>query len=127
MPGTAIVTDKAAGAIGPYSQAMKLGNLVFASGQIALKPATGKLVEGDVSAQTDQLMTNLKAILDASGSSIGQIVKTTCFLTDIGTFTQFNEVYARHMGDNQPARSTVQVAGLPAGAQVEVECIAECD
>lgn len=127
MPGEAVSTDKAAGAIGPYSQAMKLGNLVFVSGQIALDPATGKLVEGDVAAQTDRLMTNLKAILEASGSSIDRVVKTTCFLTDISAFAEFNEVYGRHMGSNQPARSTIQVAGLPAGAAVEVECIAECD
>lgn len=126
MPGEAVATDKAPGAIGPYSQAVKLGTLVFTAGQIPLDPATGQLIEGDIQAQTERVMENVKAVLEASGSSIGQVVKTTCFLTDLANFAAFNEVYARYMGSNRPARSTVQVAALPAGAQVEVEVIAEC-
>lgn len=126
MAGEIVATDKAPGAIGPYSQAVKLGNLVFTAGQIPLDPATGQLVEGDIQAQTERVMENVKAVLDAAGSSIDQVVKTTCFLTDLGNFAAFNEVYARYMGNNRPARSTVQVAALPAGAQVEVEVVAEC-
>lgn len=126
MAGEIVATDKAPGAIGPYSQAVKLGNLVFTAGQIPLDPATGQLVEGDIQAQTERVMENVTAVLDAAGSSIDQAVKTTCFLTDLGNFAAFNEVYARYMGNNRPARSTVQVAALPAGAQVEVEVVAEC-
>lgn len=127
MPGEIISTDKAPGAIGPYSQAIKLGNLVFTAGQIPLDPATGQIVEGDITAQAERVMMNLVAILEAAGSSIDRVVKTTCFLSDLGNFSAFNEVYARYMGANRPARSTVQVAALPAGAMVEVEAIAECD
>jgi reactive intermediate/imine deaminase len=126
MPGEIISTEKAPGAIGPYSQAIKLGNLVFTAGQIPLDPATGQIVEGDITAQADRVMKNVVAILEEAGSSINNVVKTTCFLTDLGNFAAFNEVYARYMGANRPARSTVQVAALPAGAMVEVETIAEC-
>jgi 2-iminobutanoate/2-iminopropanoate deaminase len=127
MPGEIISTDKAPGAIGPYSQAIKLGNLVFTAGQIPLDPATGQIVEGDIKAQAERVMMNVVAILDEAGSSINQVVKTTCFLTDLGDFAAFNEIYARYMGANRPARSTIQVAALPAGALVEVETIAECN
>jgi len=127
MPGEIISTDKAPGAIGPYSQAIKLGNLVFTAGQIPLDPATGQLVEGDITAQTERALQNLVAILEEAGSSIDRVVKTTCFLTDLGNFAAFNEVYAKFMGANRPARSTIQVAALPAGAMVEVEAIAECE
>lgn len=125
MAGEIVQTDNAPGAIGPYSQAMKVGNLVYTAGQIPLDPATGQLVEGDVTAQSERVMKNVAAILEAAGSSMDNIVKTTCFLTDLANFAAFNEVYAKHMGDNRPARSTIQVAGLPAGAQVEVEVVAE--
>jgi len=122
-----ISTDKAPGAIGPYSQGIRSGKLVFTAGQIPLDPESGKLVEGDITAQTEQVMRNLAAILDAAGSSLSRVVKTTCFLANLDDFAKFNEVYGRHFGDNRPARSTIQAGRLPAGAMVEVECIAECD
>ena len=121
-----VVTDKAPGAIGPYSQAIKCAGMVYTAGQIALDPLTGKIVEGDVSAQTERVMQNLQAVLEAAGSSFDQVVKTTCFLQDLNDFASFNEVYGRYFSSNRPARSTVQVAKLPAGSLVEVECIAEC-
>jgi 2-iminobutanoate/2-iminopropanoate deaminase len=126
MATSVVATDKAPGAIGPYSQAIKCGNLVYTAGQIPLDPATGKLVEGDIAAQTEQVMKNLQAILEASGSSLGQVVKTTCFLTNLDDFAAFNEVYGRYFSEHKPARSTVQAVRLPAGANVEVECVAEC-
>ena len=126
MAAEVVATDKAPGAIGPYSQAIKLGGLVFTAGQIPLVPATGTLVEGDVTAQTEQVMRNLAAVLEAAGSSLARVVKTTCFLENLDDFAAFNAVYGKHMGDNRPARSTVQVAKLPAGARVEVEAIADC-
>jgi 2-iminobutanoate/2-iminopropanoate deaminase len=126
MATSVVATDKAPGAIGPYSQAIKVGNLVFTAGQIPLDPATGKLVEGDIKAQTEQVMKNLNAILEASGSSLSKVVKTTCFLANLDDFAAFNEVYGSYFSDNKPARSTVQAARLPAGANVEVECVAEC-
>lgn len=126
MAHEVISTDKAPGAIGPYSQAVKLGNLVFTAGQIPLDPATGKLVEGDIRAQTEQVMLNLAAVLDAAGTSLARVVKTTCFLANLDDFAAFNEVYGNHFGDNKPARSTIQAARLPAGASVEIESIADC-
>jgi 2-iminobutanoate/2-iminopropanoate deaminase len=127
VPAEVVSTANAPGAIGPYSQAIKLGNLVFTAGQIPLDPATGQVVDGDIKAQTERVMKNVSAILDEAGSSIHKVLKTTCYLTDLGDFAAFNEVYARYMGSNRPARSTVQVAALPAGALVEVETIAECE
>jgi 2-iminobutanoate/2-iminopropanoate deaminase len=127
VPAEVVSTANAPGAIGPYSQAIKLGNLVFTAGQIPLDPATGQVVDGDIKAQTERVMKNVSAILDEAGSSISKVLKTTCYLTDLGDFAAFNEVYARYMGSNRPARSTVQVAALPAGALVEVETIAECE
>jgi len=126
MAAEVVATDKAPSAIGPYSQAVKLGTLVFTAGQIPLDPATGKLVEGDIKAQTERVLLNLTAVLEAAGSSLNRVVKTTCFLTDLGDFGEFNEVYAKHFGSHKPARSTIQAAKLPAGASVEVECIADC-
>ena len=126
MAGEIISTDNAPGAIGPYSQAVKLGNLLFTAGQIPLDPATGQIVEGDIKAQTERVMQNVVAILDAAGSSIDQVVKTTCFLADLNDFAAFNEIYASYMGSNRPARSTIEVSALPAGALVEVETVAEC-
>jgi 2-iminobutanoate/2-iminopropanoate deaminase len=126
MAHDVIATDKAPGAIGPYSQAIKLGNLVFTAGQIPLDPATMKLVEGDIQAQSEQVMKNLAAVLEAAGTSLSRVVKTTCFLANLDDFAAFNEIYGKHFGDNKPARSTVQAARLPAGAGVEVECIADC-
>jgi 2-iminobutanoate/2-iminopropanoate deaminase len=121
-----IATEKAPGAIGPYSQAVKVGTFVFTAGQIPLDPATGKLVEGDIAAQTEQVMQNLSAVLEAAGTSLSRVVKTTCFLANLDDFAQFNEVYGRYFGESKPARSTIQAARLPAGATVEVECVADC-
>ena len=126
MAGEIVATDKAPGAIGPYSQGMKLNGVVYTAGQIPLDPSTMQLVEGDVQAQAEQVMKNLTAVLEAAGSSLSKVVKTTCFLVDLGDFAAFNEIYGKHMGDNRPARSTIQVAALPAGARVEVEAIADC-
>ncbi|HEX2280875.1 MAG TPA: RidA family protein [Thermomicrobiales bacterium] len=126
MAHEVVATEKAPAAIGPYSQGMRLGGLVFTAGQIPLDPSSGKLVEGDVTVQAEQVMKNLAAVLEAGGSSLSRVVKTTCFLVDLDDFAAFNEVYGRHMGDSRPARSTIQVAKLPAGARVEVEAIADC-
>jgi reactive intermediate/imine deaminase len=108
----------------PYSQAVVSGELVFVSGQLGLDPATGKLVDGGVPAQTEQLLRNMTAILEAGGSSLAQIVKTTVFMVDLAEFAAMNEVYARTFSAPFPARSTFQVAALPGGAAVEIECIA---
>jgi 2-iminobutanoate/2-iminopropanoate deaminase len=127
MPKEIVATDKAPAAIGPYSQAVKFGDLVFTSGQIPLDPGSGKLVEGDITVQAEQVLTNLRALLEESGTSIDKVIKTTCFLTNLDDFQTFNDIYARYFGDSQPARSTVQVARLPAGAIVEIECMAELE
>ena len=118
-----IQTDRAPQAIGPYVQAVRIGDLVFTSGSIPLD-LDGTLVEGDVRVQTEQAMANLAAVLEAAGTSLAYAVKTTCFLADMNDFAAFNEVYARWVGDAKPARSTVQVARLPKDALVEVECVA---
>ena len=119
-----ISTENAPGAIGPYSQAIKVGEQVFLSGQIPIDPTTGEFVSDDVSEQTEQVLRNLSAVLEASGSDLGNVVKTTVFLADMGDFAAMNEVYAKSFGGNKPARSTVQAAGLPKGARVEIDCIA---
>lgn len=119
-----IHTDKAPAAIGPYSQAVVTGSLVFTSGQIPLVPETGEMKEGCIRCQTKQVMQNLQAVLEAAGSSLDCVVKTTCFLADINDFTAFNEVYAEFI-QGKPARSCVAVKDLPKGAKVEVEVIAE--
>lgn len=121
---TPIHTDHAPAAIGPYSQAMAVGDFVFCSGQIPIDPASGELVEGDVAVQTDRVMHNLAAVLAAAGCSLADVVKTTVFLSDMGNFTAMNEVYGRHFGDHRPARATVAVAGLPKAVDVEIEVIA---
>ena len=107
----------------PYNQAIRVGDLVFVAGQLGLKPGD-KTVEGDITEQTEQVMRNLTAILDAAGSSLDRLVKTTVFLQRLDDFAAMNEVYARHVGDRPPARSTVEVAGLPSGALVEIEAVA---
>lgn len=117
-------TDRAPAAIGPYVQAVATSDLVFCSGQIPVVPATGELVGGDVTAQTEQVLANLSAVLGAAGSSFARVLKTTVFLADMKDFAAMNDVYARHFGDHRPARSTVQVAALPRGSRVEIECIA---
>ena len=119
-----IATDRAPAAIGPYSQAIVANGLVFTAGQIPLDPATLTLVEGDVTVQTEQVMRNLEAVLAAAGTSFARVVKTTCFLADLADFPAFNAVYGRAFPTSPPARSTVQVARLPMGALVEVECVA---
>jgi 2-iminobutanoate/2-iminopropanoate deaminase len=108
----------------PYSQAMVTGDLVFVSGQVPIDPATGSLVEGGVAAQTEQVLRNVQAVLEAAGSGLAHALKTTVFLTDLGTFGEMNEVYARHLTAPFPARSTFEVSALPAGASIEIECIA---
>ena len=123
MTKRAITTPKGK-AIGPYSLAIQSGEFVFISGQIPLDAATGKLVEGDVSAQAKQCLENLKSILDAAGQSFADVVKTTIFLTSMGDFAAVNEVYKGYVGEPYPARSTIAVAGLPMGALVEIEMIA---
>jgi len=119
-----ISTDKAPGAIGPYSQAIKTGGMVFCSGQIPIDPATGEFVSNDVVEQTEQVLKNLSAVLDAAGTNLGNVVKTTVFLADMGDFAAMNEVYGRYFGENKPARATVQAARLPKDARVEIDCIA---
>lgn len=119
-----IATPAAPAAIGPYSQAIASGNLVFASGQIALDPASGQLVQGDVQAQTQRALENLSAVLQAAGSSLGQVVKTTVFLTSMANFAAMNEIYGQYFTGEPPARSTIAVAELPRNALVEVEAIA---
>lgn len=118
-----ISTNYAPAAIGPYSQAIVCGNMLYTSGQIPLDPDTGVLIQGDVRVQTERVMKNLKAVLEAAGTSFDQIVKTTCFLSDMADFGAFNEVYARYI-TSAPARSCVAVKDLPKGALVEVEVIA---
>jgi len=120
----AVSAPNAAKPIGPYSPAIRAGNLLFISGQVAFDPATGALVDGDISAQTDQVMRNIGALLQAGGSDFAHVVRTTVYLADMGEFTKMNEVYARYMVDPPPARSTVQVARLPRDARVEIDVIA---
>jgi 2-iminobutanoate/2-iminopropanoate deaminase len=117
-------TEKAPAAIGPYSQAIAAGNFLFTAGQIALDPATGQIVQGDVTAQAERVMRNLTAVLENAGASWSDVVKTTVYLQDMADFPRVNEVYGRMIGDARPARSTVQVAGLPRGVLVEIDAVA---
>ncbi|MDM7923731.1 MAG: RidA family protein [Pyrinomonadaceae bacterium] len=119
-----ISTEKAPGAIGPYSQAIKTNGMVFCSGQIPIDPATGEFVSEDVSEQTHQVFKNLSAVLEAAGASLNSVVKTTVFLADMNDFAAMNEVYGQYFSENKPARATVQAARLPRDAKVEIECIA---
>ena len=120
-----ITTDKAPAAIGPYAQANRAGGFIFTSGQIPLDPETGELVPGPVEVQTERVLENIKAVLEAAGSGMNRVVKTTVFLADLGDFAKMNEVYARYFhGGALPSRSTVQVAALPKGALVEIEAVA---
>ena len=122
-----VATERAPRAIGPYSQAVRSGNFLFASGQIPIDPATGEFVAGGITEQTEQVMRNVSAILEAAGAGLQQIVKTTVFLADMDDFTAMNEVYGRYFGENPPARATVQAARLPRDARVEIEAIAILD
>ena len=124
MPIRITQTDKAPAAIGPYSQAVAVNGFLFTAGQIALDPASMQVVEGDVVAQTEQVLRNLAAVLASAGVTWSDVVKTTVFLTDMRDFPRMNEVYARAMGDARPARSTVQVSGLPRGVLVEIDLVA---
>ena len=119
-----VSTDKAPGAIGPYSQAIKTNGLLFCSGQIPTDPSTGEFVSSDITEQTEQVLKNLSAVLEAGGTSLANVVKTTVFLADMSDFAAMNEVYGKYFGENKPARATVQAARLPRDAKVEIECIA---
>ena len=121
---TIVQTEKAPAAIGPYSQAVKAGGFVFLSGQVALDPASGQVVAGDVRAQTERVLKNLQAVLVAAGSSLAAVVKTTVFLADMNDFAAMNEVYGRFFSSDPPARATVQAARLPKDVQVEIDLIA---
>ena len=120
----AISTANAPKAIGPYSQAIHSGDLVFLSGQIPLNPATGELVTGTITEETERVLENLKGVLEAAGSDFAHVVKTTIYLTNLGDFAAVNEAYAKRFGSTPPARATVQVAALPRGARVEIDAIA---
>jgi 2-iminobutanoate/2-iminopropanoate deaminase len=119
-----IATEKAPAAVGPYSQAVRIGDFIYTAGQIALDPASGRLVEGGIKEQTRRALQNLATILEAAGSSLSQVVKTTVFLQDIAHFAEMNGVYAEFFPGDPPARSAVQVAALPLGALVEIESVA---
>ena len=119
-----VTTEKAPGAIGPYSQAIKAGGMVYCSGQIPIDPSTGNFVSDLVAEQTEQVLKNLSEVLTAAGSSLEDVVKTTVFLADMNDFAEMNEVYAKFFSENKPARATVQAARLPRDARVEIECIA---
>jgi 2-iminobutanoate/2-iminopropanoate deaminase len=120
-----VKTEKAPGAIGPYSQAVSVDGWVFCSGQIPIDPGTGELVEGDIGTQTHQVLKNLAAVLEAAGGSLSNVVKTTVFLADMGDFVGMNEVYAEHFGEHRPARAAVAVRTLPKNVDVEIEAIAK--
>ena len=122
---TEVKTQGAPAAIGPYVQGVRVGNLLFLSGQIALDPATGQLLDGTVAQQTERVIENLKAVLEAGGSELGRVLRTTVYLVDMGAFSEMNGVYGKYFAQAPPARSTVAVAALPRGAQVEIDAIAE--
>lgn len=119
-----IATEKAPAAVGPYSQATVTGNLMFTAGQIPLDPENGQLVTGDIEEQTHRVLQNMQALVQAAGSSLAAVTKTTVFMTDMADFKRMNIVYAEYFPSEPPARSTVQVAALPLGAQIEIECVA---
>ena len=121
---TIIKPAKSPAAVGPYNHAVRVGDLLFCAGQIPIDPATGNLVEGDIKAQTDRVLQNVKAILDDQGLTFANVVKSTVFLTDLANFAGMNEIYAKYFTSDFPARSTIQVAGLPKAAIVEIEVVA---
>lgn len=116
-------TDKAPAALGPYSQAVSAGNMLFISGQLPIDPATGQFVDGDITARTHMILKNLQAVAEEAGGSLDNIVKTTIFLTDLGDFQEMNSAYGEYFTESPPARSTVQVAALPLGSNIEIEAI----
>ena len=122
-----ISTEAAPKAIGPYSQAVIHNGLVFLSGQIPLDPSTNQLISGDIAAQTERVLENIKAVLEASGSSLDRVLKTTVFLKDMGNFPNMNQVYARYFPQNAPARSTIEAARLPRDVEVEIDAIASVE
>lgn len=129
---TVVATDKAPKAIGPYSPGMVAGHFFFTAGQIGIDPATGNVVEGGIEAETRQVMNNLKNLVEAAGSSMDQVVKTTVFLRDMNDFARMNAIYGEFFTENPPVRTTVQVSGLPKNVVVEIECVAllphkDCD
>lgn len=124
MSRRAVTTDKAPKAIGPYSQAVRAGNMLFVSGQIPIDPATGALIQGDIASQTRRVLDNLAAILKAAGGSLDHVVRTTVFLADMGDFAAMNDVYAGYFSNPAPARATVQAARLPKDARIEIDVIA---
>ena len=124
MEKKVIRTENAPAPIGPYNQAIQYGDMLFVSGQIALDPATGELVQGDIQAETTMVMKNLEAVLAAAGMNFSNVIKSTIFLMDMGQFTQVNEIYGGYFSENPPARETVQVAGLPKGVNVEISVVA---
>jgi 2-iminobutanoate/2-iminopropanoate deaminase len=125
---TRIQTDHAPAALGPYSQAIVTGNMVYTAGQTPIDPATGKLIDGTIEEQTHRVLQNIKSVLDAAGSSLAKVVKTTVFLTSMSDFAAINGIYAQYFNtDAPPARSTIQVAGLPLGAMIEIETVAILD
>jgi 2-iminobutanoate/2-iminopropanoate deaminase len=124
MTKETVSTENAPGAIGPYSQAIKAGGMIFCSGQIPIDIATGEFVAGGVAEQTRQVLVNLEAVLKAAGSGLDEVVKTTVFLADMNDFAAMNEVYGEYFSENKPARATVQAARLPRDARVEIDCIA---
>jgi 2-iminobutanoate/2-iminopropanoate deaminase len=125
MGKLAIASSGAPAALGPYSQAIRSGNLLFVSGQISLDPANGQMVEGGIEPQTERVLKNLAAVLDEAGSSLAKVLKTTVYLRDLGDFGRMNEVYARFFGETPPARATVEVARLPRDVSIEIDLIAE--
>lgn len=122
-----ITTDRAPGAVGPYSQAIVAGGFVWCSGQIALDPATGQMVQGEIEEETRQVLVNLRAVLDAAGSSMDRVVRATVYLADLSDFERVNAVYAESFGERPPARVCIEACGLPKGARVEIDAIAEVD
>lgn len=124
MEKKVIRTDNAPAPIGPYNQAIQYGDMLFVSGQIAIDPATGELIQGDIQAETHMVMKNLKAVLAAAGMDFSNIIKSSIFLMDMGQFGEVNEVYGSYFSDNPPARETVQVSGLPKGVNVEISVVA---
>lgn len=125
LPEHVIHTDAAPNAIGPYSQAIQTDTMVYTAGQVGFDPATSKMVDGGIEEQTHRALTNIKAILEAAGTSMERVVKTTVFMTDLGQFSAMNQVYATFFSSNPPARSTVEVSALPAGALLEIEAVAQ--
>lgn len=124
MERKAIKTDKAPAAIGPYEQGVKVGDFLFTSGQIALAPVTGQFLQGEIEVETEQVLKNIEAILNAAGMSFNNVVKTTVYMTDLGLFSRMNSVYEKFFAGNKPARATVQVAALPKSAKIEISAVA---